>query len=140
MESDDEMFPGEGPSTPRHAPKFPIDPSSELSPPNSQGRFSQTQDDSLSALVGGAASTINANGKRIRSSAKEKTTSEISGGQSGPVQTDPTTGYQWTQPEDQPGHAWRNNRAREDEMRALDMLVDRGSQIKSKETLYPPLV
>ncbi|KAJ4296776.1 hypothetical protein N0V90_006824 [Kalmusia sp. IMI 367209] len=51
LDAEDELFPGEGPSTPRNAASFALDPTSELSPPNSQGR---APEDSLSALASGA--------------------------------------------------------------------------------------
>ncbi|KAJ4367359.1 hypothetical protein N0V83_006940 [Neocucurbitaria cava] len=46
---------------------------------------------------------------------------------------DTETGYQWSRQEDQPGYEWKNTRAREEEARALEMIVDKGSQIKSSE-------
>jgi hypothetical protein len=70
------------------------------------------------------ASAVNANGKRPLSLA-----------QTAPVQgthTDSETGYSWSRPEDQPGWDWKNTRAREDESRAVDVMVDLGSQIRSK--------
>lgn len=134
--ADDDLFPGEGPSTPRNAASYALGPASELSPPNSQGRFPE---ESLSTLAGGAPSIINANGKRAHPSSVADAATPAAGGQgdkkSGPVQTDPQTGYQWTNAEDAPGYEWKNNRAREDELRALEMVVDKGSMIKSKASL-----
>ena len=139
VEADDDLFPGEGPSTPRNAASFAPGPASELSPPNSQGRF---QEESLSTQLAGGAdppSIINANGKRAHPNSVANTnaaTSSAAGGQgdrkAGPVQTDKQTGYQWTSPEDAPGYEWRSNRAREDESRAMDLVQDKASMIRSK--------
>jgi hypothetical protein len=114
---EDEMFPDEAlsnnlPATPMNASVQTL--AAELSPPNSQGAGARD----TSTL----SSTVNANGKRPLSLA-----------QAAPVgtHTDPETGYSWTRPEDQPGWDWKNTRAREDESRALDTIVDQGLQIKS---------
>lgn len=130
-DDDDDLFPGDGPSTPRNAASFALGPTSELSPPNSQGRLPA---ESLSALAGGAPSMINANGKRAHPSSVANAAPAGGAGDktSGPVQTDPATGYQWSSAEDAPGYEWRSNRAREEEARALDAVVDKGSMIKSK--------
>lgn len=137
MDAEDDLFPGDGPSTPRNAASFAL-ASAELSPPNSQGRF-QEEGSKPSALAGGAAplSILNANGKRAHpSSATTTQTSTVSSAaadtKAGPVQTDPQTGYQWTFAEDAPGFEWKGNRAREDELRAWETIVDKGAMIKSK--------
>lgn len=119
--ADDEMFPDEAPSTPKNAAAFALDPASELSPPNSQGGPSTST---------AASAILNANGKRILppSASGEASSSSVSGG----VHTDPATGYQWSKHEDQPGYEWKNNRAREEEARALEQIVDKANQIKRK--------
>lgn len=137
--AEDDLFPGDGPSTPRNAASYAL-ASAELSPPNSQGRF-QEESSSASANAGGAEppSIINENGKRahpssVANTAAATTTTTTSGAsdkKAGPVQTDPQTGYQWSSAEDAPGYEWKSNRAREDESRALDMIMDKGSMIKS---------
>ncbi|KAF2856358.1 hypothetical protein T440DRAFT_463702 [Plenodomus tracheiphilus IPT5] len=128
---DDEMFPDEAipnnssstnthihnPSTPHHPA---LASAAERSPPNSQ---SQPRDPST--LTTG----VNANGKRPLSAAQNAAANLVVG--SG-VHQDPETGYSWSRPEDQPGFEWRSNRAREDEMRALDMILDLGKQIKTR--------
>ncbi|KAI8936331.1 hypothetical protein NX059_006746 [Plenodomus lindquistii] len=129
---DDEMFPDEAisnntttaaaavptPSTPHH-PALASTSLSELSPPNSQ---SQSRDPST--LTKG----VNGNGKRPPSAAENAMLATGSGG----THHDPETGYSWSRTEDQPGFEWRSNRAREDEMRALDVILDLGRQIKTK--------
>ncbi|KAK3203722.1 hypothetical protein GRF29_106g434359 [Pseudopithomyces chartarum] len=134
---EDDLFPGDGPSTPRNAASFAL-ASAELSPPNSQGRF-QEEGSNQSALAGGAAypPTINANGKRAHPSSAATTqtsnaSSRAADNKAGPVQTDAETGYQWTSAEDAPGYEWKSNRAREDEVRSWDTIVDKGSMIKTK--------
>lgn len=44
---------------------------------------------------------------------------------------DNDTGYTWTKQEDQPAWEWRSTRAREEENRALENIVDLSAQIKS---------
>ena len=122
---DDEMFPDEAlPSTPRNAASHAMGAGSELSPPSSQGPANLPRGDSFSATI---ASNVNENGKRPLSLNPASTSNET-----GVAHTDPETGYQWSKAEDQPGFEWKNQRAREDEMRALDQIIDKGSQIKSK--------
>ena len=135
LAADDEMFPDEaGPSTPRNAASFSLDPASELSPPNSQGGPSNVpRDESFPAALAGTPTALNANGKRIRASAA--LTSAVGSGNSSAVQTDAVTGYQWSKAEDQPGYEWKNTRAREDEARAMEQIVDRASQIKSEKSM-----
>jgi len=121
---DDEMFPDEAlpnnPSTPR--PRGPTDLlAAELSPPNSQ---SQPQSRDPSTLTAG----VNANGKRPLSQAQAQAPAAASDAS----HHDPETGYRWSRAEDQPGFDWMNNRAREDEAKALDMILDLGRQIKTK--------
>lgn len=122
--SDDEMFPDEAlpnnPSTPLNASLQTL-AASELSPPNSQGGPSNGLRDTSSL-----SSAVNANGKRPLSlvqSGGTKTAAKE-------AHTDAETGYSWTKQEDQPGYEWKNSRAREDESRALDNIIDQGAQIK----------
>ncbi|KAL5393313.1 hypothetical protein DPSP01_000135 [Paraphaeosphaeria sporulosa] len=131
--ADDDLFPGDGdaPSTPRNAASYAPGPASELSPPNSQGRLPE---ESLSALAGGAPSMINANGKRAHPSSVASAAPAGGSGdkKSGPVQTDSATGYQWSSPDEAPGYEWKSNRAREEEARALEAVVDKGSMVKAR--------
>jgi hypothetical protein len=120
---EDEMFPDEAlpnnPATPMNASIQNLATAPELSPPNSQGGPAN-----VSREPSALSSAVNANGKRPLSLA-----------QTAPVQgthTDSETGYSWSRPEDQPGWDWKNTRAREDESRAVDVMVDLGSQIRSK--------
>lgn len=125
---DDEMFPDEAlPSTPRNPASHVLGVGSELSPPNSQGPANLPRGDSFTATI---ASNVNENGKRPLSLNPALTASTAN--ETGITHTDPETGYQWTRAEDQPGFEWKNQRAREDEMRALDNIIDKGSQIKSE--------
>jgi hypothetical protein len=101
--SDDEMFPDEAVSN-NTATLAP-----DASPPPSQA----PRDPS-----------VNANGKRPLTAA--------TGAAPLGTHTDAETGYTWTRPEDQPGWEWKNTRAREDESRALDSIVDQAGMVKSK--------
>ncbi|KAF2131424.1 hypothetical protein P153DRAFT_365013 [Dothidotthia symphoricarpi CBS 119687] len=123
--NDDEMFPDEAqPTTPHNAASYALDPTSELSPPNSQGPAILPRDDSIGTTI---ASGVNANGKRPLSGvATAASTAGVVG-----THQDADTGYQWSKLEDQPGYEWKNNRAREEEARALDQIVDKGHQIKN---------
>jgi hypothetical protein len=79
------------------------------------------------------ASNVNENGKRPLSlNPAAAVASETASGANGLTHADPETGYQWSRAEDQPGYEWKCQRAREEEMRALDQIVDKGSQIKSE--------
>jgi hypothetical protein len=113
---EDEMFPDEAlpnnPATPMNTSIQNL-AAPELSPPNSQGPALPRDTSTLS-------STVNANGKRPLSLAQTAAGSH----------TDPETKYSWSKQEDAPGYEWKNTRAREDESRALDAIVDQGAQIK----------
>lgn len=130
---DDEMFPDEAlPSTPRNAASHALATSSELSPPNSQPPAANLpRGDSFGATI---ASNVNENGKRPLSLNPAAVAGESATGSAGNglMHADPETGYQWSRAEDQPGYEWKCQRAREEEMRALDQIVDKGSQIKSE--------
>ena len=124
--SEDEMFPDEAlsnnPITPLNAPLQTIG-ASDISPPDSQNVPSDT-----------LTSAVNANGKRPLSLAAQ------TGNTMKPQQdthTDKDSGYTWSAMEDQPGFEWRNNRAREEALRALDSIVDQDKQIKSEPTCTP---
>ncbi|KAF2691257.1 hypothetical protein K458DRAFT_288676 [Lentithecium fluviatile CBS 122367] len=131
LDAEDEMFPDEGPSTPRNAASFALDPTSELSPPNSQsGPSTLTRNDSTAFT--NSPSMVNANGKRTRIEGAPGTGSGSAGAEAGARHTDNATGYQWSKQEDQPGYEWKNTRAKEDELRALDQIVDKSSQIKTR--------
>jgi hypothetical protein len=117
--SDDEMFPDEAlpnnPATPHNSNLAGV---TEPSPPNSQSTTRET--------LG-----VNSNGKRPLSGGMAQAPTSNGAGGSGTHQ-DPETGYQWSKQEDQPGYEWRNSRAREEEARALDNIVDKSSMIKRK--------
>ncbi|KAH6615160.1 hypothetical protein C7974DRAFT_60178 [Boeremia exigua] len=122
---DDEMFPDEAlPSTPRNPASHALNAGSELSPPNSQGPANLPRGDSFAATI---ASNVNENGKRPLSLNPAATSNDTAA-----TNVDPETGYQWSKTEDQPGFEWKNQRAREDEMRALDLIIDKGFQIKTR--------
>lgn len=113
---EDEMFPDE--ALPNNNPATPMNASianltaAELSPPNSQSAPRDTS--TLS-------STVNANGKRPLSLAQNVQVG---------THSDADTGYSWSKQDEQPGWEWKNTRAREEENRALDSMVDLGAQIK----------
>ena len=115
--SDDEMFPDEAlpnnPATPLNANLSGV---SEISPPNSQSQTRET--------LG-----VNSNGKRPLSGGMTQSSATTTLDMSGKNQ-DAETGYQWSKQEDQPGFEWLNTRAREEENRALDSIVDKGYMIK----------
>ncbi|KAF2833110.1 hypothetical protein CC86DRAFT_365085 [Ophiobolus disseminans] len=122
--SEDEMFPDEAlpnnPATPMNASLHTLANASELSPPDSQGGPSQPRDTST------LSSTVNANGKRPLSLA------QMAPGTTPGTHLDTDTGYTWTKTEDQPAWEWRSSRARDEENRALDTIVDLNHQIKLK--------
>jgi hypothetical protein len=117
------MFPDEAlpnnPATPHNSNLTGVN---EISPPNSQPTTRET--------LG-----VNSNGKRPLSTglAQAVTSSGTCG--SGTHQ-DAETGYQWSKQEDQPGFEWKNTRAREEEARALDSIVDKGSMVRRKCLLF----
>ena len=115
--SDDEMFPDEAlpnnPATPLNANLSGV---SEISPPNSQSQTRET--------LG-----VNSNGKRPLSGGMTQSSATTTLDTSGTNQ-DAETGYQWSKQEEQPGFEWLNTRAREEENRALDSIVDKGYMIK----------
>jgi hypothetical protein len=104
---------------------------SDLSPPNSQGVPLPVD----MPTVAPAASGANMNGKRPISSIDQS--QELQGGVSlaAAIPTDAsiraTSTYQYTQPEDAPGYAWRNKKAQDDFNRAWDSLVDKNRKIGS---------
>lgn len=121
------------PSTPRqqaNSAQIMSSGAPEMSPPDSQGPSNATagaRDFLLSAALAGSPS-INANGKRKHAAAADAdaptTTAES--------KRDPETGYQWARQEDQPGWAWKNNRAKEEAARAWKDIVDTQYMIKSR--------
>jgi hypothetical protein len=118
---EDEMFPDEAlpnPATPMHASIHNL-AAADLSPPDSQSGPAIPRDTST------LSSTVNANGKRPLSLAQ--TASSMAPG----AHKDNDTGYTWTKQEDQPAWEWRSTRAREEENRALENIVDLSAQIKS---------
>ncbi|KAF2739940.1 hypothetical protein EJ04DRAFT_572670 [Polyplosphaeria fusca] len=130
---DDEMFPDEaaGPSTPRQHAAFGHDLASELSPPNSQGPSGlvSREDEGLPLAGNGSPSLLNQNGKRVRGGLLGLLDKDGDGGK---MQSDPETGYRWSKQEDQPGYEWKNQRAREEEARALENIVDKKDQIRTR--------
>lgn len=126
--TDDDMFPDEVhrrdlPSTPQNAASFALGANPELSPPNSQGPSHVPRNGGLAVAQSGSPS-INANGKRTFTSAPVAATDNM--------HTDAETGYRWSTQEDQPGWEWMSSRAREEEARALEQIVDKDSVIRSR--------
>jgi len=105
---------------------------SDLSPPNSQGVPLPVDMPAVAPSASGA----NMNGKRPISSIDHSQES-LGGGVSlsATIPTDAsiraTTTYQYTQPEDAPGYAWKNKKAQDDYNRAWDSLVDKNRRIGS---------
>ncbi|KAF2002852.1 hypothetical protein P154DRAFT_124396 [Amniculicola lignicola CBS 123094] len=150
LDAEDEMFPDEaaGPSTPKHTAAFSLqDAPSDLSPPDSQGPANLARGDSVTNFST-SPSILNANGKRLHASVLTEgfagtattTTAPAAGTGSSTLfalssvnqQVDPETGYTWAKNEDAPGWEWKNPRAKEDEMRAIDNIVDKGTMIKAR--------
>ncbi|KAH8629001.1 hypothetical protein IG631_16258 [Alternaria alternata] len=121
--SDDEMFPDEAlpnnPATPHNSNLAGVN---EISPPNSQPTTRET--------LG-----VNSNGKRPLSTGMTQATTSNGTGGSGTHQ-DAETGYQWSKQEDQPGFEWKNTRAREEEARALDNIVDKSNMVRCEYVLF----
>ncbi|OCK85947.1 hypothetical protein K432DRAFT_377197 [Lepidopterella palustris CBS 459.81] len=139
LDDNDEMFPDEadGPSTPTNAIAGFAIPSSDLSPPDSQGPAhlgGGSRDDPF--VFAGSPSTLNANGKRMYPVAA--TGMSTSAGMPTSVQAQTgqyvhkPTGYTWDKPEDEPGYSWLNKKAVEEYSRAMDQIVDKGSMIGNK--------
>ncbi|KAF2706784.1 hypothetical protein K504DRAFT_493141 [Pleomassaria siparia CBS 279.74] len=135
LDAEDEMFPTEaaGPSTPRHAAAYStgINQSSELSPPNSQGP-TLARDDSFSATFSGSPSALNANGKRVYGTVPTSSSSGPAPVDNSNIHEDKETGYQWSKPEEQPGWEWKNSRVKEEEIRALELIVDKSHMIRTR--------
>jgi hypothetical protein len=124
--SENEMFPDEAlnnPATPHNNTLTNV-AANELSPPNSQ---SHARDPAITSLG------VNSNGKRPLSTGMAHNTEGQ--GVAGGGHQDAETGYQWTKQEDQPGFEWKNNRAREEENRALDTIIDKGHMIRREHSL-----
>lgn len=119
---EDEMFPDEAlpnnPATPMNASIHTLT-NADLSPPDSQSGPAIPRDTST------LSSTVNANGKRPLSLA------QAASSMAPDAHKDSDTGYTWTKQEDQPGWEWRSTRAREEEHRALENIIDLSAQIKS---------
>jgi hypothetical protein len=117
VRSEDEMFPDEALPTTATPHNNALNVS-EVSPPNSQAQ---------------ARGQVNSNGKRPLSTGMPTSTGGegASAGASG-SHRDADTGYQWTRQEDQPGFEWKNTRAREDELRALENIIDRNQMVKRR--------
>jgi hypothetical protein len=139
LDAEDEMFPDEagpdaaGPSTPQNAAAYSLPPS-ELSPPNSQGGVPLPRDESF-LTNSGSPSALNANGKRVYGAGGSGAGGSgvpLSTVEGGSVHEDKETGYQWVKTEEQPGFEWRNNRAKEEEARALEQIVDKNHMIRSE--------
>lgn len=104
---------------------------SDLSPPNSQGVPLPVDMPTVAPSASGA----NMNGKRPISSIDQSQESQGGVSLSAAIPTDAsiraTNTYQYTQPEDAPGYAWKNKKAQDDFSRAWDSLVDKNRRIGS---------
>ncbi|KAF2276263.1 uncharacterized protein EI97DRAFT_419217 [Westerdykella ornata] len=117
----------DAPSTPQNPFLARVDPSSELSPPDSQEPSQRSHGQAFPFGAPESPAVKNENGKRIYAP---------SSGSAAPrydkVQTDPETGYQWMRAEDQPGWEWMNSRAREEAARAWEQIVDKDLMIRGR--------
>lgn len=138
LPEDDEMFPDEAVpqtiavaanSTSILANSIMGTSAADISPPNSQLQ-------NTTSLAHG----VNENGKRPLSQQAAPSSAGAGPGvessataatATAGIHTDSETGYTWTKAEEQPGYEWKNTRAREEEARALDTIVDKALQIKS---------
>jgi hypothetical protein len=104
---------------------------SDLSPPNSQGVPLPVDMPTVTPSASGA----NMNGKRPISSIDHSQESQGGVSLTAAIPTDASirasTSYQYTQPEDAPGYAWKNKKAQDDFSRAWDSLVDKNRRIGS---------
>jgi hypothetical protein len=118
---------------------------SDLSPPNSQGvplpSTSTTATTAITAdtmpTAAPSVSGANMNGKRPISSIEQS--QELLGAAASVMPTDAQSAavaYQWTNPEDAPGYAWRNKKAQDEYNRAYESLVDKNRKIGSMFFLF----
>ncbi|QDS74247.1 hypothetical protein FKW77_002953 [Venturia effusa] len=117
--------------------------SSELSPPDSQSRPTESSIPANTAAKMPPSTTVNANGKRKWATNGESASFNVSQGVSlAQAQTggsaavvmgrDPNSGYTWTREEDAPGHSWNNQKAKEEANREFSRLVDKDRMVKDR--------
>ena len=137
-ELDDDMFPESGldapaPSTPRQSSSH-LPPVSELSPPHSQPRTTGTTSLSNTNNNRAAAALDIVSNSTVAATATNGSTTKASmvTGVTGQLKVHEPTGYQWVRPEDEPGYTWRNRKAQEEAMKALDQIVDKDKMIGAR--------
>ncbi|KAL9092280.1 MAG: hypothetical protein Q9165_004454 [Trypethelium subeluteriae] len=142
LDPDDDMFPESNldppaPSTPRQSASY-LPTASELSPPNSQSRnlgtgattsLGITTAQVVLDMAGASGST---NGVGTSGSTTNPRTGGSTAVAAGQVKVHEPTGYQWVRPEDEPGYAWKNRKAQEEALKALDQVVDKERMIGAK--------
>lgn len=137
--SDDEFDPP--PQTPHRPSANPL--SSELSPPNSQSRPTESSIPANTATKMSTSASINANGKRKWATNGESASSDVAQGvalaqaQAGGsiamiMGRDPNSGYTWTREEDAPGHSWSNQKAKDEASREFSRFTDKDRMIKDR--------
>jgi hypothetical protein len=129
--SDDEL---ETPQTPLR-PANPL--SSELSPPDSQARPSESSVPAANtAAKMPPSATVNANGKRKwvtngnDNVIQGLALAQQGGGSAVIMGRDPGSGYTWNKEEDAPGYSWNNHKAKEEASREFSRFADKDRMIK----------
>ncbi|KAI9656880.1 MAG: hypothetical protein M1821_003519 [Bathelium mastoideum] len=143
---DDDMFPessldAPAPSTPRQSSSH-LPPVSELSPPSSQSRQASSSTNTTSNALAQSALGIasdSAMGTALTNGVGPLANTRSGGASAGTgeIKVHEGTGYQWIRVEDEPGYAWRNRKAQEEAMKALEQIVDKEKMIGSR---YPDLL
>lgn len=134
----------ETPQTPLH-PANPL--SSELSPPNSHSRPSESSVPAANtAAKMPPSSTVNANGKRkwatngndsaVVQGLALAQAQQQGGGSATVMGRDPGSGYTWNKEEDAPGFSWNNNKAKEEASREFSRFADKDRMIKGEIGLW----
>lgn len=129
--SDDELL---APQTPLR-PTNPL--SSELSPPDSQSRPTESSTSANTTAKMPPSATVNANGKRKwatngNDSVGQGPASAQDGSSAMVMGRDAGSGYTWTREEDAPGYAWNNHKAKEEASREFSRFVDKDRMIKGE--------
>lgn len=140
-EIDEDMFPessvdAPAPSTPRQTTSH-LPPVTELSPPNSQSRRVATGAGNARAqaaldILGGIGGVLNGAAESTSNLPGTGVFQSTASSAAGPVKVHEATGYQWIRPEDEPGYAWKNRKAQEEAMKALDQIAEKEKMVGAR--------
>ena len=135
-EHEDDMFPesnldAPAPSTPRPTSSH-MPPLAELSPPSSQSRGTGIAASNTKTPT--AFDILSRSGATNGTGAGTTTTTNVQSGPTagGQVKVHEPTGYQWVRTEDEPGYAWKNRKAQEEALKALEHIVDREKMVANR--------